>query len=66
MVAEAGLDPAVAWEPDDDASNQMHMVLDVNVHGTTMGWIVCDAPDTGSFEISALRRRCSRRRSEWT
>ncbi len=44
---------SVQWTPDNRDETQIRLNLTLNVHGATTGWIVCDAPDTGSFEIPA-------------
>ena len=43
----------LTWQAEDIPGTQMHILLDVNVHGARTGWIECDAEDTGSFDIPA-------------
>ena len=43
----------LSWDAGGVADTQMQVLLDVNVHGARTGWIVCDAPDSGDFEIPA-------------
>ncbi len=34
-----------------DSPVRVHIALNLDNHGTSSGWIACDAPDTGSFTI---------------
>ncbi len=43
----------VAWNADDNDRAQIQLNVIFNVHGATSGWIICDVPDTGSFEVPA-------------
>jgi hypothetical protein len=43
----------LSWEPGGIDNTQMYINLNVNVHAAATGWIECNVPDTGSFEIPA-------------
>ena len=51
VTVERGNPVTVTWDAGNVDGTQVHILLDVNVHGARTGWIVCDAADTGSFEI---------------
>jgi hypothetical protein len=62
LVVDATAIPAVRreapvhldWDgPVDETLSRVHILLDVSHHGGKRGDIVCDVPDTGSFDIPA-------------
>lgn len=54
ILVERDSPTALTWEaPESEGSSRVHIKLDLTVHGTNMGWIECDVPDTGAFEIPA-------------
>jgi hypothetical protein len=43
----------VEWVPNEGGDTQVQLNVIFNVHGATSGWIVCNVPDNGAFEIPA-------------
>lgn len=55
VLVERESPAALSWDPPSVSSEnaEIHVLLTVNSHGATSGWIECTAPDTGAFEIPA-------------
>jgi hypothetical protein len=54
MLVESGSPVFVSWDaPGESTSADVHLELNINNHGSTLAYIACDVPDTGSAEIPA-------------
>lgn len=51
---QRGTATSVTWAaPAEAGPARMHVVLNINNHGSTTAWVECDFPDTGAGEIPA-------------
>jgi hypothetical protein len=53
VLFEEGEPVRLQWEPGDEPSARVRVVVDLSHHGGQRGEIDCDVPDTGSMEIAA-------------
>jgi hypothetical protein len=55
VTVQSGKSVDLTWTaPSTQGLARVHIELNINNHGTTSGWIECEAEDTGSFSIPAV------------
>ncbi|PRP91565.1 hypothetical protein ENSA7_82170 [Enhygromyxa salina] len=52
-VAQAGQPLVVDWVAEDDGEARFYLTINVDQHGISPATLVCEGPDSGSFEVPA-------------